>query len=147
MSGVTLIDGLVGGLLPFFLRIKEKEHLHTSRLWSVKQSAEGLTFTTSMNWRASLFARIWSSWCQCFDLGCVQVVLSELFIWNIEPMIERPFWVQKSSSIRPFEFMRPTLCLPNTSGHKLQSEPTRTLKSLRIIVWSISVEFLESWDS
>ena len=32
ISGVTLIDGLEGGFLPFFLRFREKEHLQTSSL-------------------------------------------------------------------------------------------------------------------
>ena len=94
--------------------------LHTKE-WSVR--------VILMLERPTRLVRIKSSWCQCFDRGCLQETRCWGFVLKKVLLTHNPWWQQSSSRRWPFSFIFPMPNWPKQVGQELWSTPTLALKS------------------
>ena len=123
-----------------------KSTVQTS-LWSVQSSAPLIARVN----RTSLMSR-WrtvtkSIMCQCFDLGCDQVVLYLSAILNKVLVMHRLCCAHLLRTSGPLSLTLPTPCLPRTLSQLLWSFPTLALKSLRMISLSLGGVDLITWSN
>ena len=116
-------------------------------LWSVQHSAPLMALVK----RTSLISR-WrtmtkSIMCQCFDLGCIQVVLYLSAILKKVLVMHRLCSAYFLRSSRPLSLTLPTPCLPRTPSQLLWSFPTLALKSPRMISLSLGGVDLITWSN
>ena len=86
---------------------------------------------------ATRLTKIRSSWCQCFERGCLHATLCWGLVWKKEFVMHRSWKVHSSSSRCPFSFILPTPNWPRREGHKSWSAPTLALKSSRTTTCSL----------
>ena len=111
------------------MRWSDVQRTALTSLWSVQHSAPlmaRVTLTSLMSrWRTMMKTIM----CQCFDLGCIQVVLYLSANLNKVLEMQRLCFAHLLRRSWPLSLTLPTPCLPRTPSQLLCSFPTLALKS------------------
>ena len=142
---------LVGLFIPCLLCFSRmlKATFDLSIWWSVQQFAPRIARVLWMSILSRHLVIMKSIICQCFERGCIQVVLRSSFWLNMVFVTVSTNSEHRANRSWPLELHFPIPCLPITKGHLSLSLPILALKSpisRSLSVWGMPLSTLASWS-